>query len=93
MTEEQTHNYGLTVHQGQNGNRLEMECVHQNGVLYAIPSEASWVCSQDLLHVHALAGFFRELTALEGHRIQELMQRWGIFFRPRPIADQGESQG
>ena len=93
MTDEQTANYGITVHQGDGGNRIEVQCMHQNGVLYAVPAEASWVCTQDLLHVHALAGFFRELVALDDQRIHQLMQRWGLYFRPRSIPGQPEGQG
>jgi hypothetical protein len=52
---------GITLSQGAEGSRLEIECPHQSGVLYTVPGEASWVCSKELLHAHALAGFMREL--------------------------------
>ena len=77
--------FGLTVKQGSGGKRLEMQCSHQNGLLYVIPGEGSWVCSQELMHAHALAGFFRELMELDDDRLHQLMQRWGLYFRSRPI--------
>ena len=77
--------FGLTVKQGSGGNRLEMECSHQNGLLYVIPGDGSWVCSEELLHAHALAGFFKELMELNDDRLHELMQRWGLYYRSRPL--------
>ena len=88
MAEERTVHYGITVHQGDGGNRVEIQCMHQNGVLYAIPADASWVCSKELLHIHSLAGFFEELVSLNDQRVQQLMQQWGLYFRSRPIAHQ-----
>ena len=80
---------GLRVHQGHDGTRIEVQCAHQSGVLYSVPAEASWVCTPELLHAHALAGFFQELAALEDPRVHRLMQRWGLYFRPKPIVPQG----
>ena len=77
--------FGLTVKQGSGGKRLEMECSHQNGLLYVIPGDGSWVCSEELMHAHALAGFFKELMDLNDDRLHELMQRWGLYFRSRPL--------
>ena len=77
--------FGLTVKQGSGGKRLEMQCSHQNGLLYVIPGDGSWVCSQELMHAHALAGFFRELVELNDDRLHQLMQRWGLYYRSRPI--------
>ena len=77
--------FGLTVKEGTGGKRLEMQCSHQNGLLYVIPGEGSWVCSEDLIHAHALAGFFRELMEQGDDRVHELMQRWGLYYRSRPI--------
>ena len=81
--------FGLTVREGRGGKRVEMECEHQNGLLYVVPSESSWVCSDELMHAHALAGFFRQLAELEDERVDALMQRWGLYYRPRPLADEG----
>ena len=72
---------GITVKQGQGGNRLEIQCIHQRGLLYVVPSEASWVCAQEQMHAHSLAGFFGELLELQDPRVKGLMQRWGLYFR------------
>ena len=85
--------YGLKVKQDTGGKRLEIQCAHQNGLLYVVPSEASWVCSEELLHVHAMAGFFRQLAELDDQRVHELMQRWGLYFRPRPLETEEEGEG
>ena len=77
--------FGLTVKQGSGGKRLEMECSHQNGLLYVIPGDGSWVCSEEFMHAHALAGFFKELMDLNDDRLHELMQRWGLYYRSRPL--------
>ena len=82
--------FGLNVKHDSGGKRLEMECKHQNGLLYVVPSEASWVCSEELVHAHALSGFFKELTALGDQRVKEVMQRWGLYFRERPLASEDE---
>ncbi len=77
--------FGLNVKQGSGGKRLEMQCSHQNGLLYVVPGDGSWVCSQELLDAHALAGFFRELTQLDDDRVHRLMQKWGLYYRSRHI--------
>ncbi len=77
--------YGLTIKHDRSGKRLEAQCAHQNGLIYVVPSEASWVCSDEYLHVHALAGFFRELTGLADADVKRLMQKWGLYFRERPL--------
>ena len=82
--------YGLTIKHDRSGKRLEVQCTHQNGVVYVVPSEASWVCTEEYLHVHALAGFFRELTGLSEPRVKELMQKWGLYFRERPLDSEDE---
>ncbi len=84
--------YGLTIKHDRSGKRLEVQCAHQNGVVYVVPSEASWVCSEEHIHAHALAGFFKELTGLGEPRIKGLMQKWGLYFRERPLdSEDGES--
>ena len=87
--------FGLHIKHDSGGKRLEVQCKHQNGLLYVVPSEASWVCSEELLHVHAIAGFFKQLVELDDQRVKEIMQRWGLYFRERPLAsedDQSEAQ-
>ena len=76
---------GVTVSLGSGGTRIELECEHQSGVLYAVPGEMSWVCSPEMLHAHALAGFLRELVKLESPQVEALMQRWGVYYRERPL--------
>ena len=85
--------FGINVKRGSEGARVALECPHQNGLLYAVPAEASWVCSQDLLPAHALAGFLGDLVKLGDSRISDLMQRWGLYFRQGPLASQGEESG
>ncbi len=80
--------FGLTVKHDSGGKRVEIQCAHQNGLLYVVPSEASWVCSEELLHAHAIAGFFKQLIELDNPQVKDLMQRWGLYFRERPLASQ-----
>ena len=91
--------FGITIKVGQEGSRIEIQCPHQNGLLYAVPGDASWVCSADLLPAHAMAGFLKELVKLGDPRVQGLMQRWGLYYRDRPVtpspqeSDGGEGIG
>ena len=82
--------FGLTVKHDSGGKRVEMQCAHQNGLLYVVPSEASWVCSEELLHAHAIAGFFKQLAELDNPQVKDIMQRWGLYFRERPLASQDD---
>ncbi|MCH9018042.1 MAG: hypothetical protein IIB89_09820 [Chloroflexi bacterium] len=75
---------GLEVIPGNDMTRIRVVCEHQRGLIYVVPAERSWVCDQEYLPAHALAGFFRELTALENKEVQGLMQQWGIYFRQLP---------
>lgn len=77
--------FGLTIKHDNEGKRIEMQCEHQNGLVYVVRGEANWVCEEDLLHAHSLAGFFRELGELDDDRISDIMQRWGIYYRSRPL--------
>lgn len=83
--------FGLNVKHDSDGKRVEMECKHQNGLLYVIAAEGNWVCSDDLRHAHALAGFFRQLMELNDPRVTEIMRRWGLYFRERPLAAQNQT--
>ena len=85
--------FGLIIKNDTGGKRLEMQCEHQNGLLYIVPSEASWVCSEELMHAHALAGFFCQVSELDDPRIKELMQRWGLYYRPRRLASSEVENG
>ncbi len=84
--------FGLKI-KGETGSlRVELECEHQNGLVYVVRADKNWVCSEDLLHVHSLAGFFRELEGLRDPRVREIMRKWGVYYRSRPLAEQtGES--
>jgi hypothetical protein len=79
----------LSVKGDTGSKRIALECEHQSGVLYVVPAESSWVCSDDLLPVHALAGFFRQLKELEDPAVDEAMQSWGLYYRAREIDSEG----
>ena len=78
--------FGLTAKHDEGGKRIEIECRHQSGLIYVVPGETGWVCPEELLHVHALAGFFGELVRLDDRRVKDVMRRWGIYYRERPLA-------
>jgi len=75
---------GLDIIPGNDMTRIRAACEHQRGLIYVVPAERSWVCDKEYLPAHALAGFFRELTALESKEVEGLMQQWGIYFRQLP---------
>ena len=77
---------GITVKSGDGMTRVEVTCGHQSGLIYVVPASRSWVCSEELIPAHALAGFFRELVALKLGPVAELMQDWGIYYRQLPLA-------
>ena len=77
--------YGLEVKHDSGGKRIELQCAHQNGLMYIVPAESSWICPEDFLHAHALAGFFKELSTLNDQRVKQLMNKWGLYFRNRPL--------
>lgn len=85
--------YGITVTHDSGGTRVEIRSQNQAGLLYAVPSEGSWVAAPEQLHTHALAGFLREVTSLDDPRIAAMMQKWGIYYRELPLdeGDEGES--
>ena len=80
--------HGLIIKRGDGMTRIEAKCTHQSGLIYVVPAERSWVCSNEYLPAHALAGFFRELTALKHTPVQELMQQWGIYYRQLPMDEE-----
>ena len=86
MTLEKEH--GLIVEPSEGMTRIQMACLHQKGLLYVVPAEKSWVCSQEHMPSHALAGFLGELVELKDSRVKELMQRWGIYFRSLPLDEE-----
>lgn len=86
---------GTKVTVGQGNTRIELRCEHQAGLLYVVEAAVmNWVCSRLLRPVHSLAGFFGELTALNDARVREVMQRWGLYYRPLSIdAEDAPSEG
>ena len=82
--------FGLTVNGESGSKRVELECEHQNGLVYVVRADRNWVCSDDLLHVHSLAGFFKDLAELDDDRITHVMQDWGLYYRPRPLSTDSE---
>ena len=59
---------GFTLKAGQGSASMAMECPHQNGLLYMVPGDRSWVCEDDVRPAHVLAGFFTEIAALDDPR-------------------------
>ncbi len=76
---------GLNVKVGQDITRMQISCEHQSGLLYMVPGEKSWVCSQEMMPAHALAGFLGELVEMEDPGVKAMMRRWGIYFRKLPL--------
>lgn len=75
---------GFALKIGEGGASVGMECPHQNGLLYMVPGDRSWVCEDELRPAHVLAGFFKDLVAMDDARIREAMNRWGLYYRSRP---------
>ena len=80
---------GFALKSGPVSASLAMECPHQNGLLYVVPGDRSWVCEDEVRPAHALAGFFSEITSLNDTRILETMNRLGLSYRPRSLAKKG----
>jgi hypothetical protein len=77
--------YGLNITTGDDMTRIKVSCEHQNGLIYVVPAERSWVCASERLPAHAMAGFFKELVALQQPIVRQLMHDWGIYYRELPI--------
>ena len=82
---------GIDIKFGVGDTKLDIKCEHQNGVLYVVPSEANWVCSESLLHAHSIAGFFSDITNLDDESLQKIMQKWGIYYRT--VTGENSGQG
>ena len=76
--------YGLNITTGNDMTRIQVSCEHQSGLIYVVPAERSWVCASERLPAHAMAGFFKELVALQQPAVRQLMQDWGIYYREPP---------
>ena len=85
--------HGLEITPGQGMTRVQMRCIHQSGLLYVVPGEKSWVCSQEQMPAHALAGFMAALLELDDPRVKDLMQQWGIYYRSLPLNEETEQAG
>ena len=81
---------GITVKQGSGGSRVEVQCEHQSGLVYVVPADASWVCTDEMRPAHAIAGFLKELALLENPQVKDAMQRWGIYYRELPLEASGD---
>jgi hypothetical protein len=75
---------GFTIKGSSGSKQLEIGCEHQSGTLYVVRGERSWVCTDDLLPAHALAGFFKQLAELNDPEVKDVMRQWGLYFRERP---------
>ncbi len=75
---------GLIVIPGEEMTRIRVTCEHQRGLIYVVPADLTWVCDSEHLPAHALAGFFRELVALDHAEVRQLMLQWGIYYRQLP---------
>ena len=82
---------GITVKTGEDMARVQVTCSHQSGLIYAVPGDRSWVCSDELRPAHAIAGFFRELIALKDPRVESLLQQWGLYYRSLPLDSEAEA--
>ena len=82
---------GLELKPSEEMTRIQAVCQHQQGLIYVVPAERSWVCTPEYLAAHALAGFFRELGALKNPAVEGLMKDWGIYYRQLPAPPEGES--
>ena len=78
---------GLKITPGEEMTRIQVTCEHQQGLIYVVPAERSWVCNSDTLPAHALAGFFRELVGLQRPEVRDLMRQWGIYYRQLPQSE------
>jgi hypothetical protein len=83
---------GLEVKPSQDMTRIQAVCEHQQGLIYVVPAERSWVCSQEYLSAHALAGFFRELVALKDPAVESLMRQWGLYYRQLPAIQENADE-
>ena len=82
---------GVTVKTSEDMARVQLTCPHQSGLIYAVPGDLSWVCTDELRPAHAMAGFFRELIALNDPRVESLMQQWGLYYRSLPLDSETEA--
>ncbi len=73
--------YGITIKNASEGNRITLTCEHNGGIIYIVPSESSWVCSEENIGAHAITGFFEDLTSIESTQVTALMHKCGLYYR------------
>ena len=78
---------GIQITSTEEMTRIQVACKHQQGLIYVVPAERSWVCNSADLPAHALAGFFRELVGLQRPEVNTLTQQWGIYYRQLPRSE------
>ena len=83
--------FGITVKHDSGSTRIEIQCKHQNGLVYVVPGELSWVCTEEFVHAHAVAGFLKDLTLSGNLEAKRLMQKWGLYYRERPLMEDSEN--
>ena len=54
---------GFALKSGPGSASLAMECPHQNGLLYVVPGDRSWVCEDEVRPAHALESLGFVLSA------------------------------
>ena len=79
--------YGITIKNASEGNRITLTCEHNGGIIYIVPSESSWVCSEENIGAHAISGFFEDLTSIENTQVTALMQKWGLYYRALDVIE------
>ena len=79
--------YGITIKNASEGNRITLTCEHNGGIIYIVPSESSWVCSEENIGAHAITGFFEDLTSIESTQVTALMQKWGLYYRALDVIE------
>tara|TARA_Y100001960_G_C14561457_1_gene771015 strand:+ start:694 stop:948 length:255 start_codon:yes stop_codon:yes gene_type:complete len=71
----------FSIEHGDQSKKFKLKCDHRGGILYIIPSEASWVCDDTSFHAHAIEGFFSDLLKISDPQIENLFNKWGMFYR------------
>ena len=84
--------HGVTIKTGEDMARIQVTCPHQSGLIYVVPGDRSWVCSDELRPAHALAGFFRELIVLKDPRVESLLREWGLYYRSLPLDSETDTE-
>tara|TARA_B110000263_G_C15308558_1_gene511795 strand:+ start:441 stop:713 length:273 start_codon:yes stop_codon:yes gene_type:complete len=76
-------NYNLKI--SDDMNLLELSTKHLSGNLYFVKTDKNWVSDNDSIYLHSLIGFFSEINDLDDSESKDIMNKWGISFRPNTI--------